>query len=88
MKNKYKNIKIIGNKTNNKNHPSSMKKKYFTHLQSNLKKWKPGAEQNAINKTEGKINTKKVMNKVETNKSSKGLKSSNKSYRNQSSVYE
>jgi hypothetical protein len=40
VKNKYKNIKIICNKTNDENHLSSMEKKYFTHLQSNLKKMK------------------------------------------------
>jgi hypothetical protein len=40
MKNKYKNIKLIGNKKNDENHPSSMEKKYFTNLQSHLKKMK------------------------------------------------
>ena len=38
------------------------------------------------NKIEGKIKMKKVMNKVETHKSSRGLKFTNKSQRNHSSI--
>jgi hypothetical protein len=37
---------------------------------------------------EGKIKMKKVMNRDESNKSSRGLKFTNKSQRNHSSVYE
>jgi hypothetical protein len=90
MKNKYKNIKIIGNRTNDENHTFiDEEKKIFQQSSFPSKKNENhGPEQNAINKTEGKINTKKVMNKEETNKSSKGLKFTNKSQRNHSSVYE
>ena len=90
MKNKYKNIKIITNRTNDENHTFiDEEQKIFQQSSIPSKKNEnQGPEQNAINKTEGKINMKKVMNKEETNKSSKGLKFSNKSQRNHSSVYE
>ena len=90
MKNKYKNIKIIGNRTNDENHHTFINKKNIFQQSSipSKKNENHGPEQNAINKTEGKTNKKKVMNKEETNKSSKGLKFTNKSQRNHSSAYE
>jgi hypothetical protein len=90
MKNKYKNVKIIGNKTNHENHTFIEEEKNIIQQSSipSKKNENHGQEQNAINKTEGKIKMKKAMNKEETNKSSKGLKFTNKSQRNHSSVYE
>ena len=89
-KNKYKNVKIIGNKTNNENHTFIDEgKKIFRQSPLPPKKNEDnGQEQNTLNKIEGKIKMKKVMNKGETHKSSKGLKFTNKSQRNHSSVYE
>jgi hypothetical protein len=89
-KNKYKNVKIIGNKANNENYTFIDVEKNVFH-QSSLppkKNENNGQEQNTINKFEGKIKMKKVMDKEETLKSSKGLKFTNKSQRNHSSVYE
>ena len=90
-KNKYKNVKIIGNKTNYENHTFIDEEKNIFQ-QSSLpppkKNENNGQEQNTINKIEGKIKMKKVMNREETLKSSKVLKFTNKSQRNHSSVYE
>jgi hypothetical protein len=90
MKSKYKNIKIIGNRENNENHTFIDEEKNIFQRSSmpSEKNENHGQEQNAINKTEGKIKMRKVMSKEETNKSSKGLKFTNKSQRNHSSVYE
>jgi hypothetical protein len=89
-KSKYKNVKIIGNKTNHENHTFIDVEKNIFH-QSSLppkKNESNGQEKNTINKIEGKIKMKKVMNKEENLKSGKGLKFTNKSQRNHSSVYE
>jgi hypothetical protein len=89
---KMKKIKILDNKSNIGNY-TFLNDDNLLPQQSSLSNSYPKEEsvdegQTAIKKIDEKYKKKKVMNKEEIAKSSKGLKFLNQSQRNHSSVYE
>lgn len=88
---KIKKIKILDNKSNIGNYTFLNDENLLPQQSSSTSYLKDGSVdegQTAIKKIDEKYKKKKVMNKEEIAKSSKGLKFLNQSQRNHSSVYE
>jgi hypothetical protein len=89
-KNKKRNVKILNNKTNSDNYTFINNEDIISQHSSitYLKSDNNTKEQDMIGKKEENYKKKKVMSKSENANSTRGLKFTNPSQRNHSSIYE